>query len=239
MPSRAARMTPPGARTDSPRAMSPDAAPGWRTPETAGPAAASRTASAPDARDRIRAGQHRLRRGRGPPQHGDRDGRRRVRPRHPPHLHRPAPRLHDPLVRMAELLHRLRLPDRHRPRRVHRERARARRAACRGHHPLSRRVLRQQHLVRHLPAVGAGMVRVRLPARPHPAPGGPLPARHRLGKLPRLHRRRDRAHRLRASRSLRVHRGPDRRRPGARRRAEGRTGAVMRDRIRDFYRQGN
>ena len=44
-----------------------------------------------------------------------------------------------------------------------------------------------------------------------PARGGATATRHGLGRLPRLHGCRDRGHRLRARRSFRVHREPDRR----------------------------
>ena len=63
----------------------------------------------------------------------------------------------------------------------------------------------------------------------------------RLGRLPRPHRRRDREHRLRAARPLRVHREQDgrgTRSPMSRCRIRGDTGAAMRSRIRDFYSRG-
>ena len=61
----------------------------------------------------------------------------------------------------------------------------------------------------------ARLVRVRLQARAHPAPAGKAAARHRLGKLPGPHGRRDRAHRLRPARPLRVHGKPRGRIEGA------------------------
>ena len=61
----------------------------------------------------------------------------------------------------------------------------------------------------------AGLVRVRLQARADPAAAGPEPARHRLGQLPGAHGCRDRGYRLRRSRSVGVHAGPDGRVAGA------------------------
>ncbi|MYK59697.1 MAG: conjugal transfer protein TraF [Rhodospirillaceae bacterium] len=73
----------------------------------------------------------------------------------------------------------------------------------------------------------AGLVRVRLEARAHPAPAGAAAAWAGLGQLPGLHRGRGRAHRLRRARPLRVHPGPDGRLAGAGRDASrGRRDAI-------------
>ena len=86
---------------------------------------------------------------------------------------------------------------------------RARRGAQRRQHPLSRQVLLEAHLLRHLHPPVAGLVPVRLQARAHPAGTGPGAARRGLGQLPGPHGRRDRVDRLRQPRPLRVHREPD------------------------------
>ena len=139
--------------------------------------------------------EHRIRERDDAAQHGGGAGRRRVRPRRHALLHRPAPRLPHQAVRARQLLQELR--PAHRARQLLGVRARAGGGAQRRQHPLSRALLLEAHLLRRLRPPLAGLVRVRLQARAHPAAAGPGAARHRLVELPGLHRRGGREHRLR------------------------------------------
>ena len=163
---------------------------------------------------RPRAIEHRLRRGHDAAQHGAGARRRRVRPQQPALLHRPAPGLPHQAVRARQLLQE-QWASRG-PRQLLGLGAGAGGGAPRRQHPLSRPLLLEAHLLRRLHPPLARLVRVRLQARAHPAAAGPAPARHRLGKLPGLHRGRDRGHRLRPPRPVGVHPGPDGRLPRAR-----------------------
>ena len=70
-------------------------------------------------------------------------------------------------------------------------------------------VLLEAHLLRRLHPPLAGLVRVRLEARAHPAAAGAGQLGIGWSKLPGLHGGGDRGHRLRPPRPLRVHPGPD------------------------------
>ena len=190
-------------------------------------------------RERLGAGQHRVRACHDPAEHGHGARRRGVRPRRHALLHRQAARLPHQVVRPRQLLQ------------EQRRAGRACRLQCRGtgagegtqrrQHPLSRQVLLEAHLLRGVHPPVSGVVRVRLQARAHPAGTGAQPARGRLGRLPGAVGGRDRGHRLRAARPLRVHRQFDGRRDGARDRPArgGRYAVGHADRIRDFYSRGN
>ena len=138
--------------------------------------------------------------------------------------------LHHQAVRARQLLQELGAAGR--PRQLQRGGAGARGGAQPpGQHPLSGEILREAHLLRGVHPPGARLVRVRLQARAHPAGTGAQAARGRLGLVPRPDGGRDRDHRLRGARPLRVHREPRGRRPGARDRpARGGRHAVAHDR---------
>ena len=126
-------------------------------------------------------GKHRLRGRGGQAQHGAGTGRRGIRPGEPPLLPGRAQIVPDQVGRAGELLQGLGPP--HRSRRLHRGRAPPRAGAPRRENALPGHAVRQAH-IRGLRAQGAGLVRLRLQARPHPSGGGAVAARHRLEQLP-------------------------------------------------------
>ena len=156
--------------------------------------------------------QYRVRRRGDASQHGAGAGRRGIRPRQSPLLRGRTEGLPHRVGRACELLQEQRSPGG--PRQLLGGGAGTGRGAPRRQHALSRHALREARL-RGVHPARAGVVRVRLQTRTHPAPAGAPAARHRLGQLPRLLRRRNRAHRLRRARPQRVHREPDGRFDGA------------------------